>query len=265
MLCAGVPVRFRVVLAVQVLVNVALGFVEYLHEREGCTRRHLFCQHGCVLRQPCSHYGFGCISFRLAFPVHQIQQLHNKGLWQIVQHFFQRVRIFVQQGRRAQLRHEIQIVTGYRLLAVVDALTGVIQHIFDCILCRVGKLLHQSNTVCKADLRLVSFAGAAARLIGRVDDAKFHSQPENVLAGLFALYKIVAGAACKAGLVRLFAGSIENPGFVFLVHRKRAGLALLGAGKALFFVSVCGMLCPGAEGGNHSHNGKPPFRVSLLS
>ena len=86
-----------------------------------------------------------------------------------------------------------------------------------------------------------------------------------MLAGLFALYKIVAGAACKAGLVRLFAGSIENPGFVFLVHRKRAGLALLGAGKALFFVSVCGMLCPGAEGGNHSHNGKPPFRVSLLS
>ena len=171
MLCAGVPVRFRVVLAVQVLVNVTLGFVEHLHEREGCTRRHLFCQHGCVLRQPCSHYGFGCISFWLAFPVHQIQQLHNKGLWQIVQHFFQRVRIFVQQGRRAQLRHEIQIVTGYRLLAVVDALTGVIQHIFDCVLCRVGKLLHQSNTVCKADLRLVSFAGAAARLpIARVSN-----------------------------------------------------------------------------------------------
>lgn len=137
--------------------------------------------------------------------------------------------------------------------------------ILDCILCRVGKLLHQSNTVCKADLRLVSFAGAAARLIGRINDTKLHSQPENVLAGLFALYKIVAGAACKAGLVRLFAGSIENPGFVFLVHGKRAGLALLGAGKALFFVSVCGMLCPGAEGGNHSHNGKPPFRVSLLS
>jgi len=171
----------------------------------------------------------------------------------------------VQQGRRAQLRHEIQIVTGYRLLAVVDALTGVIQHILDCILCRVGKLLHQSNTVCKADLRLVSFAGAAACFIGRINDTKLHSQPENVLAGLFALYKIVAGAACKAGLVRLFAGSIENPGFAFLVHRKRAGLALLGAGEALFFVSVCGMLCPGAEGGNHSHNGKPPFRVSLLS
>ena len=29
------------------------------------------------------------------------------------------------------------------------------------------------------------------------------------------------------GLVRLFAGSIENPGFVFLVHRKRAGIAFI--------------------------------------
>ena len=103
--------------------------------------------------------------------MHQIQQLHNKGLWQIVQYFFQRVRVFVQQGRRAQLRHEIQIVTGYRLLAGLNALTGVIQHIFDCVLCRIRELLHQSNTVCKADLRLVSFAGAAARLpIARVSN-----------------------------------------------------------------------------------------------
>ena len=171
----------------------------------------------------------------------------------------------MQERRGAQFRHKIQFVTGYGFLAVVDALTGVIQHIFDYVLCRVGKLLHQGNAVRKANLCFVSFAGAAPGLVCRVDDAKFHSQPENVLAGLFALYKIVAGAACKAGLVRLFAGSIENPGFVFTVNAGRGGLALLGAGKALFFVSVCGMLCPGTKGGNHSHNGKPPFRVSLLS
>ena len=265
MLCAGVPVRFRVVLAVQVLVNVTLGFVEHLHEREGRTRRQLFCQHGRVLRQPCSHYGFSCVSFWLAFPVHQIQQLHNKGLWQVVQHFFQRVRIFVQERRGAQFRHKIQFVTGYGLLAGLNTLTGVVQHFLDFVLCCIRELFNQFDAVRKADLRLVSFAGAAPGLVCRVDDAKFHSQPENVLAGLFPAHKVVAGAACKGGLVRLFAGSIENPGFVFLVHGKRAGLALLGAGKALFFVSVCGMLCPGTKGGNHSHNGKPPFRVSLLS
>ena len=84
-----------------------------------------------------------------------------------------------------------------------------------------------------------------------------------------AAVRLSPGADASAKLLHLGDGFTtcllytSNPGFVFLVHGKRAGLALLGAGKTLFFVSVCGMLCPGAEDGNHSHNGKPPFRVSL--
>ena len=171
----------------------------------------------------------------------------------------------MQQRRGAHFRHKIEFVAGDGLLPVIYALAGVAQHFLDLVLRCIGKLLHQVEAVCKTKLRFVPLAGAAAGLIGCVNDTQFHSQTENVLAGLFPAHKVVAGAACKGGLVRIFAGAVKNTGFVFTVNAGRGGLALLGAGKALFFVSVCGMLCPGAEGGNHSHNGKPPFRVSLLS
>ena len=171
----------------------------------------------------------------------------------------------MQERRGAQFRDQIQFVAGYGFLPVIHALTGAGKHFLDFVLCCIRELFNQFDAVRKADLCLVSFAGAAPGLVCRVDDAKFHSQPENVLAGLFPAHKIVAGAACKGGLVRIFAGTVKNTGFMFTVNAGRGSLALLGAGKALFFVSVCGVLWPWAECGNHSHNGKPPFRVSLLS
>ena len=169
----------------------------------------------------------------------------------------------MQERRGAQFRHKIEFVAGDGLLPVIYALAGVAQHFLDLVLRCIGKLLHQVEAVSKTKLCLVPFAGAAAGLIGCVNDTQFHSKAENVLAGLFPAHKIVAGAACKAGLVRLFAGPIENTGFVFTVNADGAGLALLGAGKALLFIRVCCVLCPGAKCRDHSHKWEPPCQISL--
>lgn len=113
----------------------------------------------------------------------------------------------MQQRRGAQFRHEIQIVAGDGLLPVIYALAGVAQHFLDLVLRCIGKLLHQVEAVCKTKLRFVPFAGAAAGLIGCVNDTQFHSQTENVLAGLFRRTK-----SLQVQLARLvWYGSLPDP------------------------------------------------------
>ena len=70
----GVPVRFRVIFAPQILVNVPLCFVEHLHEGEGCTRRQFVCQHGHVFGDPLHDLGFGCAAARFVLPADGIKE-----------------------------------------------------------------------------------------------------------------------------------------------------------------------------------------------
>ena len=234
---AAVPVCFHLILAPQVFVNIPLCFVEHLHEGEGNTRRHLGSQHGYVFGDPCRNFVFGGVAAGLVIAVDGIQDHYQSWFRELRKLFGQGVRIFVQQGRRAQFIGEIEIIAGNSPLAVVYPLAGVVQHIFDVLLRSLGKLLHKGNAVLKADLRFVPFAAAPARLIVQRDDPKLHSKAIDVLAGLFPFHKIVAGAGGKAGLIGQLAGAVENPGFVFPVNAGGAGLAL-GAADLDVFGSV---------------------------
>ena len=71
----------------------------------------------------------------------------------------------MQERRGAQFWDQIQFVAGYGLLAVIHALTGAGKHFLDFVLRCIRELFNQFDAVRKADLCLVSFAGAAPGLV----------------------------------------------------------------------------------------------------